>query len=1219
MTELPPAVARFVADADPFERGAGQAADAAKKFGRDADKAALSARKMGIAANEAGERAARAGRIAAEAAEKAARGFLKEERAAELAARAVRELERAEIAQAAAAIASGEASEKAARAQTRQAAAAVKGAKSAALMRGELVTLVAAGVAIAPAFVTAGAGVASFGALAVPTVKKVVEGATKMGETWDSLSDGQKASSASTRMLVTQYKDLTKAVEPDVLRVYNNAVAETARIMPKLEPITRATARALVDLENQMGDALDSDRAAQFFSFVEAQAGPTVHELGNALGSSAHLAASLTESLAPLATTGLSVVGMSAKLLANLSDLSPELAQLAVLGIGLRGPLSSAGEAMGRAGEKYKAATAGASGASKATRLLNVVTAAGPNIYMAAGLAIAYFGLKALNAKSGADRLVESINLANKAMGNNLSGYVAANRALDRQLTPSTLRAAQAARDLTGNVTTTSVQMYQGAQAAQALTKEWVSQAKSDNDRKFANVRAGAAALGKQYNVTAESAVRLATAAGVDLSKGVMEGGNVSADVAAKIKRYSDAVKLANDPTLVVSESWKIAADSALGLKVRTDALNTAMNAFFTPALNVLSASNQMRAALDASNKVLKDGTSTSLERSRALESQLGPLGAWVKAQGDAGKAVSLSDKAIRDQFPSLLRLSKGSEIGRTAVDSLVHSMQGTITRAKGATTIVDRYGNQIRLLPNGKTTVIKADAAAAQAKLLATWNAIHKIPPTKSTAVKANTGQANSAISGVRGNLNSLRDRVVRVSVVYSSTGRATINGTPSVGAFDRGATGGLVTGSGIRRARGGPIDGPGTETSDSIPALLSKNEYVINAKQTRRYLPIIEAINAGRYAGGGLAGYASGGKVTPVGGVDVSTAQWRALGVALGKDFMKGMTGSTAEIASMDRRMERTIAKLFGDKKTTLDTKLIRYLDRHSERLQDLSERRELAREGLKEGKQYAATLTSNAKSFAGLGGLDGPTDARQIRQGLTMKLSDLTRFTSVIKALGKRGLSKSILRQVLDMGPEDGLKYGEMLLSTDKTTFNDLNSTQKALDRASASLGYQGADILYDAGKNAGKGFLTGLNAELKSLDKTMDALAARMAKGIKKSLKIKSPSQLPALRNAGAMTVAGVAAGMDDGLPAVDAAAQRLAARLGQAPGVRRAPMVAVAAAGGGRGGTVVHHHATTITVQGSVWSEAELFKVLQKRSLEHNRRNSSNGLSLDNRR
>jgi hypothetical protein len=56
------------------------------------------------------------------------------------------------------------------------------------------------------------------------------------------------------------------------------------------------------------------------------------------------------------------------------------------------------------------------------------------------------------------------------------------------------------------------------------------------------------------------------------------------------------------------------------------------------------------------------------------------------------------------------------------------------------------------------------------------------------------------------------------------------------------------------MARADGGYISGPGGPRDDAIPALLSNGEYVVKASATARYRPVLEAINAGRYADGGL-----------------------------------------------------------------------------------------------------------------------------------------------------------------------------------------------------------------------------------------------------------------------------------------------------------------------------------------------------------------------------
>jgi DNA repair exonuclease SbcCD ATPase subunit len=62
---------------------------------------------------------------------------------------------------------------------------------------------------------------------------------------------------------------------------------------------------------------------------------------------------------------------------------------------------------------------------------------------------------------------------------------------------------------------------------------------------------------------------------------------------------------------------------------------------------------------------------------------------------------------------------------------------------------------------------------------------------------------------------------------------------------------------------AEGGLVEGPGTGTSDSIPARLSNGEFVMNAESTKKYLPQLLAMNGGwgntsrggMFAAGGVA----------------------------------------------------------------------------------------------------------------------------------------------------------------------------------------------------------------------------------------------------------------------------------------------------------------------------------------------------------------------------
>jgi hypothetical protein len=739
---------------------------------------------------------------------------------------------------------------------------------------------------------------------------------------------------------------------------------------------------------------------------------------------------------------------------------------------------------------------------------------------------------------------------------------------------PATKQADAATKQLGRDVNANNLVIAQGAEAARALTNEWVSAAHSEIDKKIANVQAGASALARQYGLTTDKAIALADAAGVDMSKGILKSGQVASTTAAELDRYRRAVEMAGDPALVVADGWARAENEGLKLEHRIQGLTDAMNAYFNPAMGVLSATNAIRDAFSQTNKAMKDGKTTAAERSRLLEADLSAMGRWISAQEAAKRAVQLTDGEITKHLPKLVELARGNKVGKEAIAGLASSLGGTITQIKGAIIVTDRLGHAVKILPSGKTVKISADTARAQIRL-----------------------------ANLRALIAGIHSKSVTIAVKSAVSGAAL--GLTGIGGGYRGGPIGKLP----RKTDGGLVDGPGTETSDSVLLWGSKNEYMVNAKSTKKHLSLLQAINADKYAGGGLVGYAGGGQVR-VGGVSVSEAQWRSLGQQLGKEFVKTMSDGTAsQIASLDSRLEKAIGKLFAGKKTTLDNRLIASLDKNSAKLEGLAKQRDAATKAVEEAKQFAGTLAGNAKSFAGIGGLEGPGNAKQVRQGLQLRLSSLTRFASVIKQLGARGLSKSILRQILEMGPEDGLKYGEMLLVADKSTFSQINAVQKQIDATSSAFGRTGADILFDAGKHAGDGFLTGLQASLKGLDKEMDKLAKKMAASLKKALKIKSPSRLPAIRESGFQVTAGVGAGMAEGLPHLDRASALLAARLSR-PRVRPAiaPLIAhsaTARAAAGAGATIVN---VTVLLDGR-----QMRASFQSETLRYGARNARTGL------
>ena len=104
-------------------------------------------------------------------------------------------------------------------------------------------------------------------------------------------------------------------------------------------------------------------------------------------------------------------------------------------------------------------------------------------------------------------------------------------------------------------------------------------------------------------------------------------------------------------------------------------------------------------------------------------------------------------------------------------------------------------------------------------------------------------TKSASEAFSDFAGNILNMMAKIAAQKLAASW-----MNGLTGLFHF---ADGGSVNGY----ASGGYISGPGTGKSDSIPAWLSNGEYVMTAQATKMYAPILEAMNAGKFAAGGLA----------------------------------------------------------------------------------------------------------------------------------------------------------------------------------------------------------------------------------------------------------------------------------------------------------------------------------------------------------------------------
>ena len=249
-----------------------------------------------------------------------------------------------------------------------------------------------------------------------------------------------------------------------------------------------------------------------------------------------------------------------------------------------------------------------------------------------------------------------------------------------------------------------------------------------------------------------------------------------------------------------------------------------------------------------------------------------------------------------------------------------------------------------------------------------------------------------------------------------------------------------------------------------------------------------------------------ARGGKVSA--GRSTATTTSRAARQSAGTSLVKALTGSVigdaGKLASWFNKLDAAIRKAFAG---GTERKLIAWSNSIQKAMSTAATKAAGISTQIAQAKEYAGTVAQSAKDFASLSNLRTRGTGQQVALGLTERASQITNFASQITQLKKRGLAGGLLSQVIGMGVNDGTVLARTLLSSDAATLKKMNAAQGVIDKASVSLGQTAANALYDAGKGAGKGFLSGLYAQRAALDKEMTRLGRKLAGGVGKSFGVK----------------------------------------------------------------------------------------------------------------
>lgn len=286
-------------------------------------------------------------------------------------------------------------------------------------------------------------------------------------------------------------------------------------------------------------------------------------------------------------------------------------------------------------------------------------------------------------------------------------------------------------------------------------------------------------------------------------------------------------------------------------------ALGGAMDAAAAEAEEFAATFRDVQTALDLSGSI------------GAYEASLDNLTASIKENGDqwdqsGPKGRANMEQARENVDKTILRFQALTEAGKDFaaqrfMDRAIRELEGLASQSDAAEAALRPLIRALR----------EADGqnVSPQVKLQGLGAAIGQLGGLLGTLKKVDGADANPSvkIEGLGSAIGGLGSLLGSLQTVDGFTANATVNVT---------RTGGDIPG--VNVATGGYISGPGTSTSDSIPAMLSTGEFVMNAKAVQHYgLDAMFRMNARHLRDGGSAsgiGSASSAGIGSASALDIS-----------------------------------------------------------------------------------------------------------------------------------------------------------------------------------------------------------------------------------------------------------------------------------------------------------------------------------------------------------
>lgn len=396
--------------------------------------------------------------------------------------------------------------------------------------------------------------------------------------------------------------------------------------------------------------------------------------------------------------------------------------------------------------------------------------------------------------------------------------------------------------------------------------------------------------LGRRYGMTKSEVEDFADAHGVDLSGSlqIVQGdfirvAEAAGHTATGIGGVSGAAATGYENLVTYAAGLGLSDDATEELRKQTDELGSSLSKFADPLGAYTGLIEQKKEAEQQSAQATADATA---DQSDSWEDYVGDVTvsvaeylAQLQAQVDAQtnwqtNMLTLASRVSQGTLDELARMGpEGAPLVAqlvTASDAELAQMEGLFaSRSAAATSAWGLQLTQARPVLTQIASLAGQDVANSLAQQLAAGT----------TTVAAIAAQYGIVLAD-------------GINPVLASLGKSAI-----IPAAPR-----QIPGQRTPYATGGPVFGPGSGTSDSIPAMLSNGEFVIRASSVRKYgIGMLDNINEGRalFAKGGFVSSADVPRPSSTGSYGPPLSTGAQASMQAGYDAVTAFLTANAETA--------------------------------------------------------------------------------------------------------------------------------------------------------------------------------------------------------------------------------------------------------------------------------------------------------------------------------